>query len=168
MSKLLQNRMRRFAIAVAVTAGGAGLTLSFVTPAHAANTTDHMVVQAASVPAVVAAPAGQAASCAGTGALCLYVNSGFVDGPGKLTGSNADWRAFAHASCQTRNWSDCVSSIDNETSTGNTVFKNINGGGDSRCILTDTSFSNLATAKYVTGAKSIMNDSISSNLRGPC
>jgi hypothetical protein len=161
-----QNKMRRVAVALVTMVAGAGMALAFVAPAQAAAT-EHMVVMAASVPAVVAVPAVIEPGCA-SAELCLWVNSGFRDGPGVFRGSNADLRADAHSTCQTGNWSDCASSVDNATSTGETLFKNINGGGDSRCVPTGMTISNLATAKYTTGAKSIMNDSISSNLLGPC
>jgi hypothetical protein len=44
---------------------------------------------------------------------CFWVNINENDGPGRLSGTNGDWSAFGHSTCQTRTWNDCVSSIDN-------------------------------------------------------
>ncbi|MEV0183472.1 peptidase inhibitor family I36 protein [Streptomyces sp. NPDC050625] len=52
-----------------------------------------------------AAPAGCPSSY-----FCFWVNAGYSDGPGKLSGKNSDWSAFGHSSCPSGTWNDCASS----------------------------------------------------------
>jgi hypothetical protein len=95
---------------------------------------------------------------------CFWVNAGYNDGPGRLSGDNPDWRIFAHGSCQTRNWSDCASSgFNNGTSgLGVEVWQNINYGGASACLPRGWRLDNFAGFVYP-DTNVGFNDSISSN-----
>ena len=95
---------------------------------------------------------------------CFWVNAGYNDGPGQLSGDNTDWRAFGHASCQTHNWSDCASSgfNDGTSGLGVEVWQNINYGGASACLPRLWRLNNFAGFVYP-GTSVSFNDSISSN-----
>lgn len=56
----------------------------------------------------MAAPAG----CSST-YVCFWVHINFVDGPGKLSGSNPNWGAFSHPTCAGGTWNNCASSVYN-------------------------------------------------------
>lgn len=162
----LKNRARRVTVALVTMVAGAGMAMAFAAPAQA-TTRPTVVSMTASSPMAVA-PAAPAGCTAGN--LCFWANSGFNSGPGLLAGTNKDWRVFSHAACPGGDWNDCASSLFNHDNVdAEVVFKNINFGGDSRCLPLAASFSNLANVHYITGAASIMNDSISSNqLRASC
>ena len=157
----LKNRARRVTVALVTMVAGAGMVMAFAMPAQATTRPD-MVTMSANTQPVAVSPAAPAGCTAGN--LCFWVNSGFSDGPGKVGGTNADWRVFSHATCPGGVWNDCASSLfNNDTVDAETVFKDINFGGDSRCLPLGASFSNLANVHYTTGGQSGMNDSISSN-----
>ncbi|MFI9005764.1 peptidase inhibitor family I36 protein [Actinosynnema sp. NPDC053489] len=63
-----------------------------------------------SAPEVVptAAPAGCHSSN-----VCFWANNNYNDGPGELSGTNPDWRRFAHGSCGGGTWNNCASSVYN-------------------------------------------------------
>jgi hypothetical protein len=105
-----------------------------------------------------AAPAG-----CGSGNLCFWNNSGFNDGPGQLAGTNPNWGVFAHGSCPSGTWDNCVSSLFNNgnTSAAN-VWRYTNYGGAGACWAKGTGNSNLASVNYP-GTSVNMNDTISSN-----
>lgn len=155
----LKNRSRRATVTLVTMVAGVGM--AFAVPAQAA-TSPNPTTMPANSPAT-AAPSAVPAGCT-SGNLCFWVNAGFNDGPGKLGGTNGDWRLFSHTSCAGGTWNDCVSSLFNDdTVDAEIVFKDINFGGDSRCLPLGASFSDLSKVAYTTGGQSNMNDSISSN-----
>jgi Peptidase inhibitor family I36 len=95
---------------------------------------------------------------------CVWVNSGYNNGPAKFGGPNPDWRIFSHSSCQTGNWSDCASSGYNHGTSGLgvEVWQNINYGGASACLPRGWHLDNFAGFVYP-GTSVSFNDSISSN-----
>ncbi|HEX5401288.1 MAG TPA: peptidase inhibitor family I36 protein [Pseudonocardiaceae bacterium] len=144
---------------------GAGMAMAFAAPAQA-TTSPRVVTMAASSPMPAVLPAAPAGCTAGN--LCFWKNKGFNDGPGKLAGTNSDWRVFSHATCAGGVWNDCASSLFNaDTVDAEVVFKDIDFGGDSRCLPLGASFTDLSTVAYTTGGRSNMNDSISSNRLTP-
>ncbi|MEU9448847.1 peptidase inhibitor family I36 protein [Streptomyces sp. NPDC048277] len=84
--------------------------------------------------AQVATPAAVPSGCS-AGYLCFWVNIGYSDGPGKLSGTNANWTAFSHSTCASKTWNDCASSIYNDGTTDNAVvYTDANYSGSSGVI----------------------------------
>ncbi|NJP99713.1 peptidase inhibitor family I36 protein [Streptomyces zingiberis] len=123
------------------------------------------VVMTAGAGIFVTAPTAQAAyaDCPQeSGYLCFWKDANYAGSPGKLSGSNTRWSAFAHSSCQTGTWDNCASSIANEgLSCEAVVYENPNYGGSSWVINRDTSAANLVNWSKPSGGN--WNDAISSN-----
>lgn len=58
------------------------------------------------------APMAPPPGCTSTN-VCFWVNNNYSDGPGRLAGTNPDWRRFAHRTCGGGTWNDCASSVYN-------------------------------------------------------
>lgn len=95
---------------------------------------------------------------------CVWVNSGYSDGPGKFAGANTNWGIFAHASCQTRTWNNCASSgFNNGTSgLGVEVWDGTGYTGLSACLPRGWHTSTFSGLVWP-GSNTSFNDSISSN-----
>jgi hypothetical protein len=88
--------------AVAVVGGSAAAA----SPGRAGSLSGHVRIAAPTVTPLLA-PAG-----CDSGALCFWRDnntSGGTNGPGHLLDRHPDWRAFAHASCQSQTWDNCTS-----------------------------------------------------------
>jgi hypothetical protein len=61
----------------------------------------------------------------GSGNLCFWRDnntSGGTNGPGELSGTNSNWGAFSHSSCQTHTWNNCASFAYNNGNNCNAVM----------------------------------------------
>lgn len=99
--------MRRFLLLVF----GAVLFLGVAPGVAGASSAGEPPTRSTAEVAPTAAPAG----CTATN-VCFWVHANFVDGPGRLSGTNPDWRAFGHASCGGGTWNNCASSVYNNGS----------------------------------------------------
>jgi hypothetical protein len=91
----------------------AGSTAATASPGRAASSAGHVRIVAPTVTPLLA-PAG-----CDSGALCFWRDSntsGGTNGPGHLVDRHADWRSFAHASCQSQTWDNCASYAFNNNS----------------------------------------------------
>jgi hypothetical protein len=115
--------------------------------------------------AAKAAPAAAAKSDCPSTYFCVWVNSGYNNGPGKFGGNNDNWSNFSHSGCQSGTWNNCASSGYNHGSSGLgvEVYNGINRGGASACLPQGWSLSNFSGFVYP-GTSVGFNDSISSNL----
>jgi peptidase inhibitor family I36 len=103
--------------------------------------------------AAVAVPPG----CS-SGNLCFWNGADYGDGPGELSGSNSNWRAFSHSSCRKpnnpsdRTWSDCASSIyNNGTSCTAVVWLAAGYGEGHEALARGQGVRNLSTWHVDTG-----------------
>ncbi|GGN15018.1 peptidase inhibitor family I36 protein [Streptomyces fuscichromogenes] len=104
-------------------AAGVVLLLGTAVGTAAADSSGSSVIAgstSSALSAQVATPAAVPSGCS-AGYLCFWVNIGYSDGPGKLSGSNTNWTAFSHSTCQTGTWNDCASSIYNDGVNDNAV-----------------------------------------------
>jgi hypothetical protein len=104
-------------------AAGVVLLLGSAIGTAAADSAGSPVITGSASPALsaqVATPAAVPSGCS-AGYLCFWVNIGYNDGPGKLSGTNANWTAFSHSTCATKTWNDCASSIYNDGVNDNAV-----------------------------------------------
>ncbi|MEW2301359.1 peptidase inhibitor family I36 protein [Streptomyces sp. NPDC006655] len=137
-------------------AAGVALLLGTAAGTAAADSSGGSVLAgsaSSALSAQVAKPAAVPAGCS-AGYLCFWVNAGYNDGPGKLSGSNANWTAFPHSTCQTKTWNDCASSLYND------------GVNDNAVVYTDANYSGSSgTIARGTGGdvSAAWNDVISSN-----
>ena len=125
----------------AVVAGVVLLLGSAVGTAAAADSSTSPVIAGSASPALsaqVAKPAAVPSGCS-AGNLCFWVNIGYSDGPGELSGTNANWTAFAHSTCASKTWNDCASSLYNDGVNDNAVvYTNANYSGSSGVITRGT------------------------------
>lgn len=92
--------------------GAVALLLGVMVPTAAADTKP--APPANTVPVTVAPASASAAPNGCTaGNLCFWNNVDYNDGPGQLSGTNADWFDFPHSSCPNGTWADCASSVYN-------------------------------------------------------
>ena len=99
--------------------------------AASVNSTPHGVW---STPALAGAHGSQAISpftdahgCPST-YTCGWIDSGFSNLMGKWAGNNTNFQVFPRSGCQTGTWNDCVSSIDNNGTSGCSVTYFWNAG----------------------------------------
>ncbi|MGW4907878.1 peptidase inhibitor family I36 protein [Streptomyces sp. NPDC004270] len=166
--------MRSFRLAAALAATALAAFIGLTLPGSAAAADGHSAVSAAK-PAAAAPQAVQGAEastavspqaitdCPST-YFCFWMDAGYPGAPGKLSGSNPDWRVFSHTGCANGTWSDCASSGYNHGTSGLgvEVYRDINYSGLSACLPKDWSNSNFANLVWP-GTSSSFNDSISSN-----
>lgn len=100
----------------------------------------------------------------GSGNFCFWNNANFDDGPGQVSGDNANYTEFPHASCPYGTWNDCISSLYNNGTSGLgvDVFLDANYGLPDMCIPDNSGYAVLP--EYYPGTSVVLNDSISSNL----
>ncbi|MEV1288726.1 peptidase inhibitor family I36 protein [Micromonospora sp. NPDC049679] len=114
LKKALTLSVRTLGLAAAAVA----ITATAAAPAHAAKPAP------APKPAVVKAEAPAPAADGGvstlaapsgctSGNLCFWVYPNYVDGPGRLSGSNPSWFAFSRNNCPNGTWADCAESLYN-------------------------------------------------------
>lgn len=80
------------------------------TSAASSNNTSANQGQSATVAPLKSVKIAAAPSGCTSGNFCFWVNPGYSDGPGKLSGKNRDWSVFAHSSCPGGTWNNCASS----------------------------------------------------------
>jgi hypothetical protein len=109
-----------------------------------------------------AAPQTVPAGC-GSGNFCFWNNANFNDGPGQVSGNNANFTVFSHSSCPYGTWNDCISSVYNNGTSGLgvNVYRDANYLGPSFCVSDNSGYAYLPT--YYTNTTVVLNDSISSN-----
>ncbi|WP_377267543.1 peptidase inhibitor family I36 protein [Peterkaempfera sp. SMS 1(5)a] len=99
------------------------------------------------------------------GNFCFYNNAEYNDGPGQLSGNNANFTVFSHPSCQTHTWNDCISSVYNHGTSGLgvNVYRDANYSGAVFCVPDNVAYAYLPAAYPYTLGLIPLNDSISSN-----